>query len=208
MCRTYILCPNIYKRINRLLELTDCKSAVVENYPYPVCISTNFEVCHGNILNKNLLCGDVVNIDVCLIYNSDVIDGCRSYTMKNRLLIPNNSYIKYNHELYKAAKDNWGSIINNIKHKHCKQYYYAHGLNGYIHTKPFISAHCKSKKIPLNTPLAFEIMYTKSRSYKKKDEYVIEGDKNVFHIEDTIIFSQDFILIPTYDITYHECVLN
>ena len=118
ICSVYIHCPNIYKRVSRALIIFQCKSAVVKDYPYPVCISINSEVCHGNIFNKKLSDNDVINIDVCLNYMGELIDGCRSYTLKDRILTPNTTYIKYNHELYKSAKKNWGSIISNIKYKH------------------------------------------------------------------------------------------
>lgn len=150
---------DIEMRVRHLIDVYECRSATIgykpqgAKYPFPgaCCVSVNDEVVHGIAYNNDRVLeeGDVVSVDVVIIYRNMFLDICRTWGVGD--ISPENQ------RLIEAARRTTDQAITQTKvgntvddigrtaQETAAQYGYetvrelgGHGVGRRIHSAPFV----------------------------------------------------------------------
>lgn len=135
----------------KFMEENDCYSSTIgyEGYPGYLCISVNDEVVHGIPSSRKLKNGDIVSLDISIIYKGYHSDSAATYPVgtineKKAYLIEHTKNALY--EGIKEVKDgatlgDIGHAIESYAHKHhlgVVRELCGHGIGNELHEDPDI----------------------------------------------------------------------
>ena len=201
----------IDRKCQKIIDGYGCKASFLGLYGYPasVCVSINEEVVHG-IPREDciILDGDIVSLDICVIYKGYPSDAARRVIVgevseDTRLLVERTreSFFK---GIEKALPGNHLHEIGNAIDDYCSQFGYGvvrdlcgHGVGSNLHEEPEIPNFRKRTRGPKLKPgmtLAVEPMITAGTEmveWLDDDWTVVTLDGSMAaHYENTILITE------------------
>lgn len=195
----------------KFMEENDCYSSTIgyEGYPGYLCISVNDEVVHGIPSSRKLKNGDIVSLDISIIYKGYHSDSAATYPVgtineKKAYLIEHTKNALY--EGIKEVKDgatlgDIGHAIESYAHKHhlgVVRELCGHGIGNELHEDPDIPNYGKPHTgmiLKEGMTIAIEPMLNLgSRNVCMLDDdwtIVTEDGKPSAHFEHTVLVKKD-----------------
>ncbi len=195
----------------KFMEENDCYSSTIgyEGYPGYLCISVNDEVVHGIPSGRKLKNGDIVSLDISIIYKGYHSDSAATYPVgtineKKAYLIEHTKNALY--EGIKEVKDgatlgDIGHAIESYAHKHhlgVVRELCGHGIGNELHEDPDIPNYGKPHTgmiLKEGMTIAIEPMLNLgSRNVCMLDDdwtIVTEDGKPSAHFEHTVLVKKD-----------------
>lgn len=186
-----------------------------EGYPASICTSINDEVVHGIPSNRKLVNGDIISIDIGVIYKGYHSDSAATYpvgtvTKEKEYLMEHTKQALY--EGLKEVKDgaklgNVSSKIEEYAHRHklgVIEELVGHGVGKHLHEKPDIPNYGKYNTgivLKEGMTLAIEPMLNlgTKRIYLLDDDWTIitQDGKPSAHFEHTVLVTKEGYIILT-----------
>lgn len=186
-----------------------------EGYPASICTSINDEVVHGIPSNRKLVNGDIISIDIGVIYKGYHSDSAATYpvgtvTKEKEYLMEHTKQALY--EGLKEVKDgaklgNVSSKIEEYAHRHklgVVEELVGHGVGKNLHEKPDIPNYGKYNTgivLKEGMTLAIEPMLNlgTKRIYLLDDDWTIitQDGKPSAHFEHTVLVTKEGYIILT-----------
>lgn len=195
----------------KFMEENDCYSSTIgyEGYPGYLCISVNDEVVHGIPSSRKLKNGDIVSLDISIIYKGYHSDSAATYPVgtineKKAYLIEHTKNALY--EGIKEVKDgatlgDIGHAIESYAHKHhlgVVRELCGHGIGNELHEDPDIPNYGNTHTgmiLKEGMTIAIEPMLNLgSRNVCMLDDdwtIVTEDGKPSAHFEHTVLVKKD-----------------
>lgn len=186
-----------------------------EGYPASICTSVNDEVVHGIPSDRILKNGDIISIDIGVIYKGYHSDAARTHavgtvTKEKEALIANTKQALYEgiKEVKAGAKlGNIGAKIEAYAHRHhlgVVEELVGHGVGTHLHEDPNVPNYGKygtGITLKEGMTIAIEPMLNlgTKRIYLLDDDWTIvtQDGKPSAHFEHTVLVTKDGYIILT-----------
>ncbi len=180
-----------------------------EGFPKSICASINEEVVHGIPGNRKIKNGDIISIDLGVIYKGYHSDSARTYIVGE---VPDDvkDLVKYTEEaLYVGLKEvkagarigDIGNAISNFAHSHnlsVVEELVGHGVGTHLHEDPDVPNYGEKGKgytLKEGMTIAVEPMLNMGKRYV----WVLENDWTIVtqdgkpsaHFEHTVVVTKD-----------------
>lgn len=148
--------------------------STVDGYHWTTCINKNEGLCHGIPKNKTIEDGDLISIDLGMLYKNYHVDTSLSFTVGNasdkKIKMVEDGYKAFNKTVEKAVIGNSVYDLSLTMEKYLTKKGYAmtyqltgHGVGNQLHEAPFIPCVAlkadRKHKLYEGQTIAIEIMY-------------------------------------------------